>query len=113
MSEQWPKCWGKNIEIFKNDTVSVNLLHLIKGGVCSWHHHEHKNNTFHVVSGKISIKTEHSEMTLEPGQSILIEAPMKHLFEALEDSRVIEVMWVEYSPSDIVREIQGFMKKDV
>lgn len=113
MSDTWPKCWGKNTEIFRNDTVSVNLLLLIKGGVCSWHHHNHKNNTFHVVSGKILIKTEHSETILEPGQSIQIQSPMQHLFEALEVSRVIEVMWVEYDPSDIVREVTGYLKNDV
>jgi len=113
MSEQWPKCWGRNTEIFKNDTVSVNLLHLIKGGVCSWHYHNYKNNTFHVVSGKVLIKTEYSKTILEPGQSILIEAPMKHLFEALEDSKLIECMHVTYNPSDIVRLVEGYMKKDV
>jgi len=28
----------------------------------------------------------------------------------LEDSKVIEVMWVEYDSQDIVRETQGFLK---
>lgn len=112
MSDTWPKCWGKNIEIFKNDSVSANLLHLVKGGVCSWHFHKHKNNTFYVVSGKVLIKTEYNETILEPEQSILINAPVKHLFEALEDSKMIEIMWVLYSPEDIVREVEGY-KKDL
>lgn len=111
MSEQWPKCWGRNTEVFKNDSVSTNYLELIKGGVCSWHFHRHKNNTFHLISGKVLIKTEHNETILEPGNSLLVLAPLKHQFEALEDSEMIEVMWVGYDPSDIVRETQGFMKR--
>lgn len=113
MSDTWPKCWGRNTEIFKNNSASVNYLELVKGGVCSWHFHRHKNNTFHLISGKVLIKTEHNETILEPGNSILVSAPLKHQFEALEDSKMIEVMWVGYDPNDIVRETQGYMKKDV
>ncbi len=112
MSEVWPKCWGRNTEVFKNDSVSVNYLELVKGGVCSWHFHRHKNNTFYLISGKVLIKTEHNETVLEPGNSLLIGAPLKHQFEVLENSKMIEVMWVEYNPFDIVRETQGYMKKD-
>lgn len=111
VSEQWPKCWGRNTEIFRNSSVSVNLLELIKGGVCSWHFHAHKHNKFYVVSGKVRIKTEHGEVELSPGLSFTVSSPLKHLFEALEDSKVIEVMYVEYDHSDINREIQGFLKK--
>ena len=113
MSTMFPKCWGKNTEIFDNSSVSVNILNLVKGGVCSWHFHRHKSNTFYLVSGKVLIKTEHNETILEPGHSILVLAPLKHQFEALEDSKLIEVMHVSYDPSDIVRETQGFLKKDV
>jgi len=112
MSDVWPKCWGKNTEIFKNDSVSVNFLELVKGGVCSWHFHRHKSNTFHLVSGKVLIKTEHNEMILKPGNSMLVQAPLKHQFEAIEDSMMIEVMHVSYDAGDIVRETQGYLKKD-
>ena len=113
MSDTWPKCWGRNTEVFKNNSVSINYLELIKGGVCSWHFHRHKNNTFHLISGKVLIKTEHNETVLEPGNSILVVAPLKHQFEVLEDSKMIEVMYVEYCSGDIIRETQGYMKKDI
>jgi quercetin dioxygenase-like cupin family protein len=111
MSETWPKCWGRNTEIFKNNTCSVNLLELVKGGVCSWHFHRHKHNNFHLISGRVLIKTEFNETILEPNNSVLVTAPLKHQFEALEDSLMIEVMYVEYMPTDIIRETQGFLKK--
>lgn len=112
MTEQWPKCWGKNTEIFRNDSVSANLLELVKGGVCSWHLHQHKYNKFYVVSGRIKIETEHGKIVLCSGFSFTIEPPLKHLFEALEDSKVIEIMYVSYDHSDITREKQGFLRKD-
>ena len=113
MSNTWPKCWGRNTEIFKNSSVSVNFLELIKGGVCSWHFHRHKNNIFYLISGEVLIKTEFNEMILESGNSIIVKAPLKHQFEVLEDSKMLETMYIEYDPSDIVRETQGYMKKDV
>ena len=111
MSNMWPKCWGRNTEIFKNSSVSVNFLNLVKGGVCSWHFHRHKNNTFYLVSGKVLIKTEHNEVILEPGNSILVQAPMKHQFEALEDSEMLEIMFVSYESSDIIRLVEGFRRE--
>ena len=112
MSEQWPKCWGANTEIFRNDSVSVNFLNLVKGGVCSWHLHQHKYNTFYLISGKVVIRTELGETVLNPGNSILVSAPMKHQFEALEDSGLIEIMWVSYDQRDIVRLVEGFRRKE-
>ena len=111
MSEMWPKVWGRNTEIFKNSSTSVNFLELVKGGVCSWHFHRTKHNIFHIVSGKVKIKTEHNESILLPGQSLTVLSPMKHQFEAMEDSKMVEVMFVQYSAEDIVRETQGYMKK--
>lgn len=112
MSETWTKCWGRNTEIFKNSSTSVNFLELLKGGVCSWHFHRTKHNVFHIISGKVKVKTEHNETILLPGQSLTVLSPMKHQFIAMEDSELIEVMYVQYSADDIVRETQGYLKKE-
>jgi quercetin dioxygenase-like cupin family protein len=111
MSNCWPKVWGTNTEIFRNDSVSVNFLSLVKGGVCSWHFHQHKHNTFYLISGKVVIRTEHGETELNPGNSVLVNAPMKHQFEALEDSLMCETMFTKYDPEDIVRLIEGFRRE--
>lgn len=111
MSEAWTKCWGINTELFRNNSCSLNYLVLRKGGVCSWHYHQQKHNKFFVLSGKVLVKTEHDETTLEPGNSLIVRPPLKHLFEALEDSKMIEIMYVEYVPEDIIRIVQGFLKK--
>jgi len=112
MSEQWPKCWGSNTEIFRNDSVSVNFLNLVKGGVCSYHHHNHNHNLFYLISGKVIIRTIYGETELSPGNSIRVCAPSKHQFEVLENSLLIEIVFVQYNPDDIIRETQGYRKKD-
>jgi len=48
---------------------------------------------------------------MSPGESVYVAALVKHQFEALEDSKMIEIMWIEYSSDDIVRETQGYLKK--
>jgi len=113
VSVKWPKCWGTNVEIFRSDSVSVNFLQLLKGGVCSYHFHKSKHNIFYLISGRVLIRTEDGVTTMSPGESVHVAALVKHQFEALEDSNLLEVMHIIYDPTDIVRETQGFMKKDV
>ncbi|MHA1289069.1 MAG: cupin domain-containing protein [Candidatus Thorarchaeota archaeon] len=112
MSESWPKVWGRNEEIFRNDSVSVNFLTLVKGGVCSWHYHKHKSNKFYVISGKVLIKTEYNEVILGPGKVLVVPPLLEHQFEALEDSQMIEVMFVKYNNDDIIRIREGFLRKE-
>ena len=105
------KMLGTNIEIFRSDSASVNFLQLLKGGVCSYHFHKCKCNTFYLISGRVLIKTEDGVTIMSPGESVYVAALVKHQFEALEDSKMIEIMWIEYSSDDIVRETQGYLKK--
>ena len=107
---KWPKCWGTNVEIFRNDSVSVNLLQLLKGGVCSRHYHKHKHNTFYLISGKVEIKTEDGNTIMFPGETVFVAALVKHQFEALENSKMLEIMFVEYNPDDIIRLSKGFLR---
>jgi len=109
--EQWPKIWGENTEIFQNESTSVNFLNLVKGGTCSRHYHKFKSNIFYVIKGKLRVRTELGEHILYPGQSLLVLPLLKHQFEAMEASFVIEVMFVKYNPDDIIRETEGFIKE--
>lgn len=110
MSEQRPKIWGRNTEIFQNESTSVNFLELVRGGTCSRHHHRFKSNIFYVIKGKLRIHTEMGEHILLPGQHLVVSPLLKHQFEAMEETLAIEIMFVKYSPDDIVRESEGFVQ---
>jgi len=60
-----------------------------------------------IVSGEISIKIEElgkvSIILLKRGESFVIRPGQKHEFTGIEDSQVIEEMYVEYSEEDIDR----------
>jgi len=109
MSNQWPKIWGRNNEIFSNDLCSVNVLDIRKGGTCSYHVHKAKNNLFYVIFGKLNLHTELGDVIVESGQNFIIYAGTKHSFQALEDTKAIEVMFVKYDPQDIERESIGYL----
>ena len=107
---EWPKIWGKNTEIFQNESTSINVLNLIKGGTCSYHYHKFKANIFYVISGKLKVRTEIGEEILFPGQTLQVAPLLKHQFEAMEKSVVVEIMFVKYNSSDIIRETEGFVQ---
>jgi len=108
MSISWAKIWGENKEIFVNDTCSINVLDILKSTVCSRHSHKSKYNLFYVLEGEVEIDIFYNDyqphvIKLLPGASFLVEPNLIHRFRGIEQSKVIEVMFVKYSAEDIVR----------
>jgi len=108
-----PKVWGTNRVIHSNDLCSVNVLRIKKGGTSSLHTHRMKHNTFHVISGLLNIEAEDCSDLLSPGKNYTVWAGVKHQFQALEDTVVIEVSFVEIEESDIQRETAGYIDKNI
>ena len=114
---QEEKIWGTTERTFESRSVTINVLRVKKGGVCSWHYHNHKYNHFHVISGKFQIRHERPdwEIVLESGGSCTVGPGREslHEFEALEDSVVIETCYVyqgEINQNDIHRLRLGYYK---
>jgi mannose-6-phosphate isomerase-like protein (cupin superfamily) len=106
------KAWGTTEEVFKTADISIHDLRIRAGGFCSEHRHRAKNNWFFVFSGQLEITiwqpSEKADMTvLGPGQGTTIKAGTWHRFEALADTRAIELYWTELDPEDIERRTQG------
>jgi quercetin dioxygenase-like cupin family protein len=106
------KVWGERWIIRKDDTHCVSFLKLEKGYRCSWHKHQQKYNKFVVTRGKIEVITEElggkiRKSIIEEGQTLTTRPEQWHEFRAIEDSEVIEEMYVKYDESDIQREILG------
>ena len=42
------KIWGETNLVFSNNNIQINQIHIKKGGRCSIHMHNHKNNIFFI-----------------------------------------------------------------
>jgi len=102
------KIWGERWLIRQDSTHAVSFLKLKKKTRCSWHSHQSKWNLFVLISGKVEIVTSHDTILLDtPGATWTTPPGIEHEFRALEDSEMIEEMYVEYDEGDIQRVNEG------
>lgn len=108
------KVWGETTLVFGNDHFSIHYLSIKGGGYCSQHRHHSKANIFFVISGRIRISQAKQglidETELGAGESMRVEPQIVHRFEALCDSRMIEIYESKLSPDDIERIDQGGLR---
>ncbi|MEA1938662.1 MAG: cupin domain-containing protein [Pseudomonadota bacterium] len=95
-----PKAWGREIWMVNNHTENYcgKILEVRKGGKCSLHYHKLKHETFYILEGSICLeihlieeKNENSFKLLTAGDVIEVRRRQVHRFEALEDSKIIEI----------------------
>lgn len=107
------KIWGETEELFNKNNVSIERMIINKGGQCSKHLHDIKNNIFFVEKGKILVEEWQTSYDLVDktiliaGQSCLINRKKYHRFTGIEDSIVFEIYYVELEEEDIQRETVG------
>jgi len=109
------KVWGHTTPLFDMNNVELHIAEVKKGGYCSKHAHAHKYNRFIVLKGKLRviIWKEYNNRTLEDisilgaSQECTVGPGDFHKFEALEDTTVLEVYWVELKKDDIIRKDHG------
>lgn len=106
------KNWGYTMEFFRNAMVSAHHLEIKKGGYSSEHCHEHKFNTFYVISGELELtiwrdKKMKDVTVVTEGQTSAIPPGFWHRFRALTDVQCIEVYQVLLIEPDIERRIKG------
>lgn len=101
------KVWGERVLIRQDSTHCVSLLKLRKETRCSWHKHASKSNLFYLISGEVWVKTQDGVIKMQPGQTVTVHPGRWHEFEVIQDSMMIEEMYVEYDESDILRADEG------
>jgi mannose-6-phosphate isomerase-like protein (cupin superfamily) len=81
-TEQWsPKIVGE---------VNENVVKLTKlQGEFVWHHHEHEDELFLVVKGRLRMKLRDKELVLDPGEFVIIPRGVEHLPIADEETHVV------------------------
>lgn len=111
------KVWGYTCPLFNKNNVELHYAKIKKGGFCSKHLHKHKFNQFIVFDGllKVTIWKDYGleDVTMVGKDQNCIVAPGEfHQFEALQESTILEIYWVDLNINDIIREGQGGMKDE-
>jgi len=111
------KVWGTTIELFANGAASTHYIEVKAGGFCSEHRHEHKENVFYVIEGELRVTWwdidghEHG-LTLFAGDDTAISVGIWHSFEAMVDTKCIEIYDYRYYGVDIERRVSGGLRTD-
>lgn len=108
------KIWGETNLVFSNNNVQINQIHIKKGGRCSKHMHNHKNNIFFIQSGELLIEQWTKEglvdsTILKAEDKMEISSQVFHRFTALADTMALEIYYQDIENDDIIREDTGSM----
>ncbi len=100
------KPWGYELIWAHTDRYVGKVLHVNAGHVLSLQYHNLKDETMHVLSGELILRTANADGTLEArpfraGESVHIPAKLIHQIEAVVDSDVLEASTPELD--DLVR----------
>lgn len=100
------KPWGYELIWARTDRYAGKILHVKAGHVLSLQYHNMKDETMHVLSGELVLRTQidGSPIVARPfraGESIHIPAKLIHQIEAVVDSDVLEASTSELD--DLVR----------
>ncbi|MEO8295818.1 MAG: cupin domain-containing protein [Gemmatimonadota bacterium] len=99
------KPWGYELVWARTDRYVGKILHVKAGHVLSLQYHNKKDETMHVLSGELILRTrpgtEIVERRFKAGESVHIPAPLVHQIEAVQDSDVLEASTPELD--DLVR----------
>jgi mannose-6-phosphate isomerase-like protein (cupin superfamily) len=90
MLKRVDKVWGHEEWIVNNELYCGKFLYLNKDWKCSLHYHKNKDETFYILSGKVSLEIDGKTKILHPGQAERILPYMKHRFTGTVDSVIIE-----------------------
>ena len=99
------KPWGHEVIWARTDRYVGKILHVKAGHVLSCQYHNRKDETMHVLTGELILRTgtaDHlDERPFRAGQSVHIPAGLVHQIEAVTDTDVLEASTPELD--DLVR----------
>jgi mannose-6-phosphate isomerase-like protein (cupin superfamily) len=99
------KPWGYELIWARTDRYVGKILHVKAGHVLSLQYHNVKDETMHVLSGELILRTQQGERlvarTFTAGETVHIPPKLVHQIEAVVDSDVLEASTPELD--DLVR----------
>ena len=110
------KAWGAMRTIYRDSRHEVVQFSAVEGGYSSLHRHRHKDNTFAVVRGCLSLlildaDDSPRQVLVVDGGIYTVPAPLRHRFVSLGSTTGYEVYAAvpghAIDPGDIIRADQG------
>lgn len=99
------KPWGYELVWARTDRYVGKILHVKAGHVLSLQYHNRKDETMHVLSGELILRTQPGDTLISrpfrAGESIHIPPKLVHQIEAVTDTDVLEASTPELD--DLVR----------
>ena len=99
------KPWGPELVWAKTSRYVGKILHVNAGEILSLQYHNKKDETMHVLSGELLLRTQDGDDLTErrfmAGESVHIPPKLIHQIEAVVDSDVLEASTPELD--DLVR----------
>jgi mannose-6-phosphate isomerase len=99
------KPWGYELIWALTDRYVGKILHVKAGHVLSLQYHNRKDETMHLLSGELTLRTQAGDTLVsrpfKAGESVHIPAKLIHQIEAVIDSDVLEASTPELD--DLVR----------
>jgi mannose-6-phosphate isomerase len=99
------KPWGYELIWALTDRYAGKILHVKAGHVLSLQYHNRKDETMHLLSGELTLRTQAGDTLvsrpLKAGESVHIPPKLIHQIEAVVDSDVLEASTPELD--DLVR----------
>jgi mannose-6-phosphate isomerase len=99
------KPWGYELVWARTDRYVGKILHVKAGHVLSLQYHNRKDETMHVLSGELILRTQgDKELVARPfkaGETVHVPPKLIHQIEAIVDSDVLEASTPELD--DLVR----------
>ena len=99
------KPWGYELIWARTDRYAGKILHVASGHVLSCQYHNVKDETMHVLSGKLILRLNQGadliERRFKAGESVRIPPRQVHQIEAVVDSDILEASTPELD--DLVR----------
>jgi mannose-6-phosphate isomerase-like protein (cupin superfamily) len=83
-----PDCWHPRI-VGQVNEVHVKLVKL--AGEFVWHAHEHEDELFLVVRGRLLMRFRQGDVVVEPGEFVIVPRGVEHCPVADEDTHVLLV----------------------
>lgn len=106
--EKTSKIWGCEKIICNNDKYCAKFLLVDWGGSSSTQYHKQKDETFHILEGKIGLTLGNRTKVLKEGDTQRIVAGKVHRFEAIGGRAKILEISTHHRENDTVRTQPGF-----